>query len=110
MGEDAELLPGAVGPVVPRGDDVEGELTLKLGDRLLLGAAATDEGVQGWQVQGQIGGDGGVLEVPVVGGEEIELEVLGTLMADVRAVEHHAEPEWSYPGSVDGELLSKSSL
>ena len=53
VGEDAELLPGAVGAVVARGDDVEGELALELGDRLLLGAAAADEGVQGGQVQGR---------------------------------------------------------
>ena len=32
VGEDAELLPGTVGPVVARGDDVEGELVLELGD------------------------------------------------------------------------------
>jgi len=91
--EDAELLPGAVGAVVPGRDNIQGELALELGQRLLLGAPATDEGVQGWPVQGHVGGDGGVLEVPVVRGEEIELEVLRTLMVDVLAVDHHAEPE-----------------
>jgi hypothetical protein len=45
VGEDAELLPGAVGAVVARGNDVQGELALELGDRLLLRAAAADEGV-----------------------------------------------------------------
>ena len=39
VGEDAELLPGTVGAVVARGNDVQGELALELGDRLLLGAA-----------------------------------------------------------------------
>jgi hypothetical protein len=44
VGEDTELLPGAVGAVVGRGNDVQGELALELGDRLLLRAAAADEG------------------------------------------------------------------
>jgi hypothetical protein len=30
VGEDAELLPGAVGPAVPGRDDIEGELALEL--------------------------------------------------------------------------------
>src|SRR5207244_11059360 len=59
--QDAELLPGAVGAVVVGGHDIEGKLALELGERLLLGAP---------------GGDGRVLEVAVVGREEIELEVL----------------------------------
>src|SRR5881409_4292509 len=46
VGEDAELLPGTVGAVVAGGDDVERELTLELRDRLLLGAAAADEGIE----------------------------------------------------------------
>src|SRR5262244_3061017 len=36
VGEDAELLPGTVGPVVASGDDIEGGLALELGERLLL--------------------------------------------------------------------------
>src|SRR5262245_51961027 len=43
VGEDAELLPGAVGAVVSGRDDIERELALEFGDRFLLGAAATDE-------------------------------------------------------------------
>src|SRR5215472_5557081 len=93
VGENAELLPGTVGPVVAGGDDVEGKLPLELGEGLLLGAAAADEGIQGGQVQGEVGGDGTVLEVTIVGGEQIELEVPGTLVLDVLAVDHHAEAE-----------------
>ncbi len=37
-------------PVVARGDDVQSELALELGQGLLLGAAAADEGVQGRQI------------------------------------------------------------
>src|SRR5262252_7664420 len=36
VGEDAELLPGTVGPIVPGGYDIEGEFSLELGERLLL--------------------------------------------------------------------------
>jgi len=36
VGEDAELLPGAVGAVVSGRNDTEGELALELGDRLRL--------------------------------------------------------------------------
>src|SRR3989441_5333846 len=43
VGEDAQLLPGAVGAVVVGGHDVEGELALELGQGLLLGTPATDE-------------------------------------------------------------------
>src|SRR5262245_24816392 len=73
VGEDAELLPGAVGAVVAGVHDIEGKLALELSDRLLLGAAAADEGVERRQRQRQVGGDGVVLEVPIVGSEEIEL-------------------------------------
>jgi hypothetical protein len=76
VGEDPQLLPGTVGAVVARGNDVQRELALELGDRLLLRAAAADEGVEGRQVQRQVRGDGAVLEVAIVGGEEIELEAI----------------------------------
>ena len=93
MREDAELLPGAVGAVVVRGDDVQGELALELGDRFLLGAPAADEGVQRRQIEGEVGGDGGVLEVAIVRGKQIELEVLGALVINVLAIDHHPESE-----------------
>ena len=76
VSEDAELLPGAVGAIVTGRDDIEGELALEFRDRLLLSTPAADEGVERWQRQRQVGRDGVVLEVPIVGGEEIELEVL----------------------------------
>ncbi len=61
MGQDAELLPGAVGAVVVGGHDIEREFALEFRDGLLLRPAAADEGVQGGQVQGEVRGDGGVL-------------------------------------------------
>src|SRR5262249_47132100 len=54
---------------------------------------AADEGVQGGQIQGEVGGDGTVLEMPIVGSEQIELEVPGTLVLDVLAVDHDPEAE-----------------
>lgn len=93
VGEDTELLPGAVRPVVIGRDDIEGELLLELADRLLLGAAATDEGEEGREAEGEVGSGGVVLVVPVAWGEEIELEVLQRLMGDGPAVDHHAQAE-----------------
>src|SRR5438128_6416103 len=43
VGEDAELLPGAVGPVVTGWEDIDCEVTLEVRDRLLLRAQSTDE-------------------------------------------------------------------
>ena len=68
VGEDAELLPGAVGAVVAGGDDIEGELALEFREGLFLGAPAANESIEGRQRQGHVGGDGVVLEVPVVPG------------------------------------------
>src|SRR5438128_11403687 len=88
VGENAELLPGAVGAVVAGRDDIEGELALEFGDRLLLGAAAADEGVERRQRQRQVGGDGVVLEVPRAGSGESELEITRAPGLDGRAVGH----------------------
>jgi hypothetical protein len=58
VGEHAEMLPGAVRPVVVRGHDVEGELApLELPIGLLLGASAGDEGPQGGGSQRLVGRD-----------------------------------------------------
>src|SRR2546428_9330476 len=73
VGEDAELLPSAVGPVVTGRDDIESELALEFGDRLLLRAPAADEGVERWQRQRQGGRAGVVVEVTDGGGGENRL-------------------------------------
>src|SRR5206468_7896581 len=75
VGENAERLPGAVGRVVLRRDHVEGEFALELGEGLLLRPASTGEGPQRRETQGQVRRDGRVLVVPVIGGEQIQLEV-----------------------------------
>jgi len=74
--QDAELLPGAVGAVVVGRHDIEGKLALELGERLLLGAPAGHEVPERRGAERLVRGDGRVLEVAVVGREEIELEVL----------------------------------
>ena len=66
--EDAQLLPSAVGRVVLGRDHVEGELALQLREGLLLRAPPTGERPQGREPQRQVGGHGGVVVVPVVGG------------------------------------------
>ncbi len=49
--------------------------------------------LEGGEVEGEVRRDGGVLVVPVVGREQVELEVLGTLVGHVLAIDHHVEPE-----------------
>src|SRR5262245_11619921 len=49
VGHDTELLPGAVGAVVIRRHNVEGELALEFSEGFFLRAAPTDESVQGGQ-------------------------------------------------------------
>src|SRR2546422_10406224 len=52
IGENTQLLPGAVGAVVVRWDDIEGELAFEFGQGLLLSAPATHEGEEGREAQG----------------------------------------------------------
>src|SRR2546422_7904914 len=87
VGQDAELLPGTVGAVVVGRHDIEREFSLEFRDGLLLRPAAADERVQSGQVQGEVRGHGGVLVMPVVRGEQIELEILRALVGDVLAVD-----------------------
>ena len=93
VGEDAELLPRAVGRVVLGRDHVERELAFELGEGLLLRPTPAGKGPQRREAQGQVGGHGRILVVPVIGGEQIQLEVPARLVVDVLSVQHHAEPE-----------------
>jgi hypothetical protein len=91
VGEDAEVLPGTVRAVVVGRHHVEGELALQLAVGLLLGPAARDEGPEGRRRERLVGRDGRVLEVPVIGREQVELEVLPRLVADLLPIDDHAE-------------------
>src|SRR5208282_4863005 len=95
MGEDGELEPGAVGPVVIGGDRVEGKLTLEFGEGLLLRAAASGEIPQGARGKCEIGRYRGVFEVTVVGGEQIELVILWAPMMNPLAIDH--DPQLQSP-------------
>src|SRR5712692_3594706 len=101
VSEDADLLPGAVGAVVVGGDRIEGELAFEFGEGLLLLSSAGDEVPEVFGCEGLVGGHGGVLEVPVVGSEEIELEVFHRLVGDTATVDGDAQGQ--VPGR-DGQL------
>ena len=91
MRQHAELEPGAVGAVVIGGYHVESKFTLEFGKGLFLGATAGSEVPQGAWGEGKIGRHRGIFEVTVVGGEEVELVVLGARMMHALAVDHHSQ-------------------
>src|SRR6266852_2882816 len=62
------------------GNHIESEFTLELSEGLLLRPAAGAEVPQRLRREREIGGDGGVLEVAVVGRKQIELVILGALV------------------------------
>ena len=90
VGEDRELLPEFIGLTIARRDRIEGEVLLELAECLLVTAAASHEVPERSDAEFQVGGDGGVLEVAVVGIEEIKLEILGGLVKDTLAIHDDA--------------------
>ena len=72
-----KLLPGTVGPVAAGGNSVESKLTFEDTDDFFVFAAPSHEvpDMSGGPVE--VGGDGAVLVVAVVGVEEIKLVVFG---------------------------------
>ena len=85
-----EHLPGGVGLLFEARHAVEGEASLELGVCLLVASAAVVEVPQCARLDALVGVDGRVLVVAVIRVEEVELEVLPSLMADLAAVEHEA--------------------
>src|SRR6266852_3584608 len=75
------------------GNHIESEFTLELSEGLLLRPAAGAEVPQRLRREREIGGDGGVLEVAVVGRKQIELVILGALVMNPLAVDHHPQIE-----------------
>src|SRR2546428_11686987 len=75
------------------GNHVESEFTLELSEGLLLRSAAGAEVPQRLRREREIGGDGGVLEVAVVGRKQIELVILRALVMNPLAVDHHPQIE-----------------
>src|SRR5229473_994460 len=105
VGEDRELLPGAIGAVVISGNHIESEFTLELSEGLLLRPAAGAEVPQRLRREREIGGDGGVLEVAVVGRKQIELVILGALVMNPLAVGHLDGVEAASPSEQLEQIL-----
>lgn len=91
VGDQDELLPGAVGLVVLRGDGIEGQVALEFSYGLLVQSPPAHEAPQGAGAQGQVGGHRAVFEGAVVGVEEVELVVLSGRVHDLLAIDHHPE-------------------
>ena len=64
------------------GDRVQREFSLELGKGLLLRPAASDEVPQCVRAEPEVSGDRRILEVAVIGGEEIELVIAPTLVSE----------------------------
>ena len=95
VGDQDELLPGAVGLVVLRGDGVEGQVALEFSDGLLVQTPSAHEPPERACAQGQVSGHRTVLEGAVVGVEEVELVVLSGGMHDLLPEDDH--PEGAFP-------------
>ena len=91
MSEDAELLPGAVGPVVVRGDHVEGELPFS--SARVFSRPPRHEGPEVRGGERLVRGHGRVLEVSIVKRQEVELEVLAGRVPYPLPGDHHAQAQ-----------------
>ena len=88
VGQNGQLLPGAVGRVMVGGNGVEREFSLELGKGLFLRPAARDEVPQWARAEGEVSGDRRILEVAIIGGEEIELVVAPALVSNSLAKDY----------------------
>jgi len=94
MGQEAELWLGAVGPGVIRGDHVQGTLALALAQGLLLGVPAGDEVPKPRPAERFVRGYGQALEVSLVGGKEVQVELLLALVVHALAGGH--QTPWGF--------------
>src|SRR6266581_2960155 len=90
-GQDAEDLPGAVGPVVLGRYRVEGETSLEFGVGLLMAPTSAHEPPEMLATETGGGHHGRVLEVAVRRVEQVELKVLPGPMAHSLAVDDHPQ-------------------
>ena len=95
MGQNRQLQPCAVGGVVVGRDGVQREFALELGKGLLLSSAASDEVPQCARAECEVSGDRRILEVAVIGGEEIELVIAPALVTNALAKDH--DPQLQLP-------------
>ena len=82
VGQNGQLLPGAVGRVMVGGNGVEREFSLELGKGLFLRPAARDEVPQWVRAEREVSGDRRILEMAIIGGEKVELVVAPALVGD----------------------------
>ena len=91
MGDGDKLLPGAVGAVAAGGNTVERQLAFEDADDFFMFAAAGHEVPDTASRPSEIGGDGAVLVVTVVGVEEIKLVVFTRAMQDTFSIDDDPE-------------------
>src|SRR2546428_6636188 len=96
VSEYGQDLPGAVGGEATAGHGVEGVAAFELSQNFLLGPTSTHEVPQRTETERLVGGDPGVLPMPVVGIEQIELEVLAGLVLDFPTIDRDAQR--AFPG------------
>ena len=120
-----KLLSGAGGPVMVGGHYVQGKLALELYQGFLLRARPPHKGPHRSFAERLVGGHGGILEVPVIGGKELELKCLPAPMMHALARSQRAgsgsrapegagsrrnSPRRSSAPSADGPPAAASSL
>ena len=88
VGDGDELLPGTVGSIAVSGNGVKGKLTFEDADDFFVFAAPGHEVPDVARGRVEVGSDGTVLVVAVVGVEEIELVVFGRTMQHAFSIDH----------------------
>ena len=91
MGDGDELLPGAVCAIAAGGNAVERQLAFEDADDFFMLTAAGHEVPDAARRPSEIGGDGAVFVVTVVGIEEIELVVFTRAMKDTFSIDDDPE-------------------
>jgi hypothetical protein len=100
MSDGNKLLPGTIGPVSASGDGIESKLTFEDADYSFVFAAASHEVPYMSRGPVEVGGDGTVLIIAVVGVEEIKLVVFGRTMEHAFSVNHNSE---GHTPAMDGQ-------
>ena len=83
MGQNQQLPPCTVGGVMLGRDGIQREFSLELGKAPRLRPTTSDEVPQCARAEREVSGDPRILEVAVIGGEEIELVIVPALQAPV---------------------------
>lgn len=87
MSEHTELLLGTVRAIVVGWDHIEGKFAFQLSQCFLLRPTAGHEGPECWPAEGLVRRDRRILEMSIIGGEQVELKVLARLMTHSLPIE-----------------------